>query len=88
MLHMDLLHTNILFIKFNNAFVFSDSEPPIINILYDLEYMATLNYVLFCFHLYNHQNYSFMFTWHLTFIYFKSKSPYGYVVILSKVCNL
>ena len=47
-----------LFIKFNNAFAFLDPEAPNLSILCidDLEYMATLNYVLYYFNLYNHQN--------------------------------
>ena len=46
-----------LFIEFNNAFVFPDLELPIIIFCMDyVEYMATLNYALFCSHLHNHQN--------------------------------
>ena len=43
--------------KFNNAFVFPDPKPPfLIFCMDDLEYAATLDYNLFFFNCYNHQN--------------------------------
>ena len=50
---------NIMVIKFNDPFIFPDSERRIIFLIFymdDLEYMVILGYVLFHFHLYNHQN--------------------------------
>ena len=44
-----------LLIKFNNALVFPDSEPPVISIPYGYSGIYE-NYVLFYFHFHSHQS--------------------------------
>ena len=75
------------FLKFNNTFVFSDPEPPIINILYGLS--GIYGQFLLCSVLFSLTKSSqlIIFIFYL-FIIIILLVPYGYVVILSDVCSL
>ena len=84
-----------LFIKFNNAFVFPDPEPPIISILYGWSGIYGHFKLYEC----SYCSVSFSFVYSLKLIScillsislshtLKEFVPYGYVVILSNSCNL
>ena len=64
LLHKDVLHTNIIYqyladyLLNSIMHLFFQIQNLLLLVFYmdDLEYMVTLSDVLFCFHLYNHQN--------------------------------
>ena len=77
-----------MFIKFNSVFVFQiQNLLLLVFCMDDVEYTATLNYVLFYFHLHNHQNHLYKLCISLSRT-LNAFVPYGYVVILSNVSNL
>ena len=52
--------------------------------------MSILNYILFCFYLYNQQINHFIFRYSTSFVLhtFPTLVPYGFDVILLKICSL
>ena len=77
-----------LFIKFNNAFVFPDPEPPIINILYG--WSEIYGHYMLCFIFISiiiKINHLYLLSIPLLNI-LKAFLPYAYVLILTKFYNL
>ena len=98
LLHVDLLHRNIFYqylagfllnLKLH-LFFQTLSLLLLVFCMDDLEYMAPLNYVVFCFHSRNHQKFIKIYILLSISLSHNLKAfiPYRYVVILSDLCNL